>query len=271
MVILLLASILSLAFNFQIAKALGGTTYNVYIMADGSVNPSTAPIQHVGNLYGLTGNISDSTVVIMKSNIIFDGNGYTLQGKGSGYGVYWSGLDGTNNITIKNVIIKAFNLGISNSYSSNNNIIGNNITNNDEGIHFNPSSNNSISGNNIAANSQNGITLYSSSDNRIFGNSITANGYGLFVEYSSSNNRVFGNSITANGYGIEVYSSSNNNISGNEIKANSEDGIYVEYSSSNNRVFGNNITANGYGVIGRYWNRCRFLLQQHTRKQYISK
>ena len=58
---------MSLAFNFQIAKSAVGTTYNVTSWPMGQLTRRLHNFdQHVGNLYGLTGNISDSTVVIMK-------------------------------------------------------------------------------------------------------------------------------------------------------------------------------------------------------------
>jgi DNA-binding HxlR family transcriptional regulator len=82
-----------------------------YINADGSVK-GTNNIQRSGNLYLLTGNISGS-IIVQKSNIIIDGEGYALQGFGG------TGIDLTNNVTqvpssreIWNVTIK--NLAIIN-------------------------------------------------------------------------------------------------------------------------------------------------------------
>jgi hypothetical protein len=90
---------------------------SVSINADGSVEPSTAPIVCKGNVYTLTDNISGS-MVIHRSNIVIDGAGYTLYGNGG------TGLDLTNNITqvpspqeiwnvtIKNLAILGFHFGI---------------------------------------------------------------------------------------------------------------------------------------------------------------
>ena len=78
----LLLGLSELAFYIQPVSA--GAT--VYIRADGSVE-GTDKIYRVGNLYIFTGNIGDS-IVVEKSNIIIDGNGFTLQGTGSGFGVY---------------------------------------------------------------------------------------------------------------------------------------------------------------------------------------
>ena len=73
---LLMVGSLALAFNPQTVGAVG----TIYILADGSVNPPTAPISTVDNVtYTFTDNIFDQ-IVVQRSNIIVDGNGYTLQG-----------------------------------------------------------------------------------------------------------------------------------------------------------------------------------------------
>lgn len=72
---LLLASTISLMFNTRIVLA--GDT--IYIRAEGSIDPPTAPINRVGNVYTFTANIYES-IVIEKDNITVNGNGYTLQG-----------------------------------------------------------------------------------------------------------------------------------------------------------------------------------------------
>ncbi|MGB9671580.1 MAG: NosD domain-containing protein [Candidatus Norongarragalinales archaeon] len=170
--LLLLTSMLTSAFTIQPAKAEGGT---IYIRADGSVDPPTAPIQRDGDVYTFTDNIYDS-IVIEKDNIVVDGAGYTLKGTGSGKGI---DLTGRSNVTSKNTNIKNFHTGISLDHSSNNIISGNNIANNMYGISLADSSNNSISGNNITANNLVGIRLDDSYNNSISGNNIANNWYGI--------------------------------------------------------------------------------------------
>ena len=51
--VLLVLSMLTLAFNIQPVKASG----TIYIRADGSIDPPTAPIQRVGDYYTLTGDM----------------------------------------------------------------------------------------------------------------------------------------------------------------------------------------------------------------------
>ena len=137
---LLLISMFTLTLNVQPVKA-GGT---IYIRADGSVE-GTDKIQRAGHIYTFTDNINDS-IVVEKDNIMLDGAGYTLQGTGSGTGI---DLTERNNITNKNMTIKAFSCGIYLHSSSNINISDNNVTSNFRGIWFDSSSNNNISRNNI--------------------------------------------------------------------------------------------------------------------------
>jgi len=179
----LLIGTLTLAFNIQPAKASG----TIYIKADGSVDPDTAPISSVDNVtYTFTDNISDTYgIIVERSNIIVDGNGYTLQGSGSvPFVVYGFYLSGISNVTIQNVNITGFGAGISLEGSDQNKIFGNNITNNGfsgfGAIYLSSSSNNTISGNNIT-NNEYGIRLDSSSNNTLRNNDVTNNEYNFGV------------------------------------------------------------------------------------------
>jgi parallel beta-helix repeat protein len=197
----------------------------IYIRADGSIDPLRAPIQRSGNFYTFTGNINGS-IVVERNNTLIDGNHLTLQGSGSGYGIY---LFRRENVTVRNAKIKAFGYGIWLDSSSNNTVTGNDLT---------------------EVNGNDGIGLYGSSNyNSITGNNIANNGYGVWLDSYSSNNSVSGNNITNNFYGIGLYGASNNSISGNNVIANSQWGISLLYSSSNSMTV-NNITTNGwYGII----------------------
>ena len=259
MLTLLLIGALGLVFDVGFVGA-GGT---IYIRADGSVE-GTNKIQRDGDVYTFTGNIFDE-IVVERSNIIIDGDGYTLQGSGSGIGFYWYDI---NNVTIQNTIIKNFFWGVYLDSSSFNTISVNTIRNNFEGISLYESSNNSICGNDIMNNDVDGISLWdSSNDNNIYGNHITDNEDGIWL-ISSSNNSIYRNDITANKLdGIWLASSSNNSIHENHITANKEYGILL-FESSNNTIYHNNLIDNmvqanvtsGYvntwdnGCEGNYWS-----------------
>ena len=245
--ILLLIGTLLLEFNIQRVKASG----TIYIRADGSVDPDTAPISSVDNVtYTFTGNISidnsNDGIVIQRDNILVDGTGYTLQGSKRGNGLSWSSV---NNVTIKNTNIEDFWIGVYLLSTFSNVISGNNITNNYISIYLRDSSNNSISKNKIE-NNEDSIMLDWSSKNNIFRNNITNNGHGIYLN-SASYNSISGNSITNNNYyGIWLKNSSNNNIPKNNIVKNNR-GVRL-YVSSNNNIPKNNIANNYYGIWIEY-------------------
>ncbi|HXX87168.1 MAG TPA: NosD domain-containing protein, partial [Candidatus Acidoferrum sp.] len=249
----------------------------IYIYSNGSVYPSSAPISTPDKVtYTLTGNISYPTcngVVVERSNIVIDGNGYTVKGD---YPVppaeNSNGIDLTDvsNVTIKNVDVEIFGNGIYLDSSSDDILSGNTATANYVGIFFDSSSNNIVSENNLAADFQ-GIDLYGSSSNTITGNNATANSlYGIFLEGSSnntaswniaaankeygiyldssSNNTVSSNIAIANQGGIFFDFSSNNDVSGNNASSNEGGGITLDYSSNNNNVSSNDANANNYGI-----------------------
>jgi len=255
-----------------------GWGYTVYVRADGSIDPSTAPIQREGDLYTLTDNIY-APIVVERSNLIIDGDKYTVQGSDTGYGFY---LFGINNVTIRNTSIRNFDTGIQLSSSANIAVSENDITDNGgygvdyrgnfwiygQGVTLSSSDNVTISRNNITNNGLYGVYLFSSNEVTVSRNNITSNGYrGILID-SSSLNIISENNITNNRYyfsygyyvwlagdGVALYSSSNNAISGNNISNNGWQrdycyGIWLS-SSSGNTISGNRITNNGwYGISG---------------------
>src|SRR5271157_1438912 len=244
--ILFLPSVSSISGLIQTVKADSET---IYINADGSITPSTAPIHVVDNItYTLTGNITANAdgIVIVRNNIVLNGAGYTVTGSGNGP-ESWNGTTLTNvsNVTVRNVTVKSFTNGIWLVNSSNSTLSGNNVANNYYGIWLWGSSNNVLSGNNVTANSNNGIWLDSSSGNTLSGNNVTAN----------SNN------------GIWLDSSSGNTLSGNNVTANNDYCIWADHNSSNNTIYQNNFINNTYqvyssnltnvwdnGSVGNYWS-----------------
>ena len=172
--------LMGVALNIQTVKA----SATVYIRADGSVDPLTAPISSVDNVtYTFTANIYDS-IVVERDNIIVDGAGYTVKGTGSGIGI---DLTDRSNVTIKNTEIRAFDQGIWLSPSSNNKVLGNKIADNAFGVWV-FASNNTISGNTITNNSHSGVVIdVNSSNNTISGNNITNNNRGVWLILASDN------------------------------------------------------------------------------------
>jgi parallel beta-helix repeat protein len=252
---LLMVTVLPLASIIQPVKAAGDT---VYIRANGSVDPSSAPILNVGNVsYKFTAEINGS-LVVERDNIVVDGSGYMLLGTGSGNGI---SLDGRSNVTIKGITIEAFEYGIYLSSSAGNTLYANTITNSTyDGIRMSSATSNSISASTMTNNDEAGICLYYSSGNSISANTITNNSdYGIWVYDYSNSNSVFANNVTNNNYyGIKMDSSYGNSISANNITNNGHYGIRLEFSSSNS-ICANNVTNNGYsGTIAEFYSGILF-------------
>jgi len=238
--LLFLTLALALSFNVFPVKAESGV---IYIRADGSVEPSGVPISCIDNVtYAFTGNINDS-IMVERSNIIIDGNGYTLQGSGKGYGF---NLTRINNVTIRNMNIQNFSFGIILNWSSFITVSANNISNRAYGIWLWWSPNSTISKNNIANHPTMGVRLEESPDTTFSGNNIESNNHGVLVSWSP---RItfFGNNITDNYYGAFIRSHCDfNTLSRNNITNNYED-IHME-KSYNTTVCENNIANNTVGI-----------------------
>jgi parallel beta-helix repeat protein len=174
---------------------------SILIGIDGSVN-GTDRILREGNVYRFTGNVVNN-VTISRSDIIIDGAGFTLQGKGDAYGFY---IREESNITIKNLQIENFSYGIWAWKCQNIVITGNMITSNHVGIELSclAPSNDSVSGNTIKSN-HSGIIIASNSSTFIAGNRIEGNNYGLGVTGTAQNSRIYHNSFINNTFQVSFH------------------------------------------------------------------
>jgi parallel beta-helix repeat protein len=248
-VLLILFVLSSFAFPLRICAV--EEFEDIYIRADGSIDPSTVPLATTDNItYVFTRNINAS-FIIERSNIVIDGDGYALLGR-----IYHAGFVvwGVDNVTIKNVNIKGFNGGIDLTSSNNCTISGNSITNNSGGLNFFDASGNRIFGNHIASNVD-GLDFNAGSHNIIIGNNITANHYdGMWIYGPFNNNVISGNNITHNGRGIRLHFFDNtgpydNIIVHNNFDQNNNGGVRVDATS---KIFHNSLD-NGYPSGGNYW------------------
>ena len=150
-----------------------------------------------------------------------------------------------------------------------NNVSGNNISNNTEGIRFVNTSKNLIFDNIIQSHNNFGIVFYEScyntisdnffvnngkaislnkwSDNNIIQkNSFTENDVGISLDFSF-NNFVYENYVGNNSYGIYLTNSEINNITNNNIEFNDECGIYIS-NSENNEISSNIFLKNNQDI-----------------------
>lgn len=222
----------------------------IAIMADGSIDPSTAPIERANaDVYVLTGGITSIAdgIVIERNNITLDGQGHTIQGTDITYsvGIYLSRKSG---ITLKNLRITGYHYGLELDSSSHIEISGNVIeVNAGDGIFFNEVSYVNLTRNAVVSNLADGVFLYSFSNcNDISRNIIKNNNYRGIDLYACHDNTIIENDIISNNMtGVYLLGSSNNTIYHNNIIDNRAQA--ETYQSQNN-------WDNGYPSGGNYWN-----------------
>jgi len=213
----------------------------IFIKSDGGVDPSTAPIQRVGDVYTFTGDVSVG-IAVQRSDVIIDGNGYRLIGGSGGTGFY---LQSVNNVTVQNVNIQGFNSGfylyhtnssivkrnkvtgsgiVVTQRSCYNQIVENTITGG--GISLNFGNDNIVLNNNVG-----GISIVFSTNITVGNNRIaddervdvellyTDVGGGISVD-NSGNCNIFGNTIERKIVGINIWHCTNLNFSNNTLKDN---------------------------------------------------
>jgi parallel beta-helix repeat protein len=255
----------------------------IYLRADGTIEPVSAPIQQDGSVYTFVGDITHPSydgIIIERSNIVVNGAGYLLRGSGA---VYTYGIDvpaGVGNLTITHVTITNFYSCIRLVESSGNVIHGNTVTDSigNDGIDVRDSSFNTISQNTLLNCGDAAVSLDDSSDNLVLKNRIaeSSGGYGAIQLYYSSsntisrniienetgeeairiaysyNNTVCWNGITGNAAGLYMYVSAGNQFYGNTIRDSIYYGIVVG-DASGNQFWHNNIIDNAQQVWDRHF------------------
>jgi hypothetical protein len=177
----------------------------IFINSDGSVS-GTSMIQRDGNIYRLTGNLYDMPIVVLRNNIVLDGEGFALQGAGGWGTAGVAGVETTSaiNLTCSNVTVRNFNIngwevGILGSYNGNT-IINNNITATERAIAI--YADNYIVTSNYLANSIYGVRILGNNIS-IQQNQIVNNWYGFLIS-SSSGVIIAGNNIANNNIAVNT-------------------------------------------------------------------
>ncbi len=215
---------LTLVLNVQPVKA-WISTGTIYIKADGSIDPPTAPILRNGDLYTLTENIDSRTtnsgMIIERDNMTLDGAGNILQYAGPGFQGVGILLSGTTNVTIKNIEFKDFY----------------------EDLHLENSSYNKIIGNCFVSVSKDAIGMKSSNHNIISGNNMTFSGFWALYFVNSRYNTVSLNYIKGPTFyeTFLIEGSINNTVYNNNLET---PGL---------QCYGGNFFDNGYPSGGNYY------------------
>lgn len=221
MLSLLLIVMLILTFNIQSVESDWTWTETIYIEADGSVEPDTAPISTVDNItYTLTDNIVGHIpqygfgVLINRANVVLDGAAYTLRStlrEDFSSGVFWY----VANVTVQNVKIENFDSGILlYDYHHYSMISGNTLTNNRVGIRLFQSSDIVVCRNQPTINYI-GIALDSIEDlkptyrNTVFENTILGNDWGIYLLRALNNTFYHNNFINNTGQASDSAPSNN--------------------------------------------------------------
>jgi parallel beta-helix repeat protein len=196
----------------------------VSITAEGNVE-GTSAIQRNGNIYTLTSNLEQASIVIEASNIVLDGAGFTLQGE-----IYKINGD---NVEIKNLKIDSQATAIE-IYGSNCKITSNEIQAEYGGIRIRNTNNHIISGNKIDAKVEAGIAFGSSSYNIVTENTIATSIMVGGVDLSRSDHNTFSRNTL---HFVSLYHSSHNIFDQNNLPQ----GISLRSSSNYNKITENSI------------------------------
>jgi hypothetical protein len=169
----------------------------IRILLDGTIDPASTEIQRVGDNYIFTGDVY-AGIVVERPNIVIDGAGYALNGPYNGTGedqwivgqglenapdnesLWTTGIDfdvvaKPNNVTIKNVNIRNFYIGMY-IWTFNNTVANNSVTQNIVGI------------------------LLSGDSNTIARNYIAENDEGLFYGANNPSNAPLNTVLTGNSF-----------------------------------------------------------------------
>ena len=215
--------------------------------------------------YTLTQDIVNSSALICinisASDVIFDGQGYTIDGTDSSdtSGIFVHSSGGVlNNVAIMNTIVTDWTYGIEYWKTTEGNITNNTLLSNDgeswsSGIFFQNSSNGNITNNNASGNSY-GIWISNVSSTVLINNIASSNiRYGIPLSSGSYSNTLTNNTLSSNGYyGILIGAlGSNNTITNNTVGFNTYGGIYLYNSANddNTTILNNVLNSNGYGII----------------------
>ena len=190
--------------------------------------------------------VNDS-IQIVSDSVTLDGNRHTVKGSGSGFGIEVMYL--VSGVTIKNVTVNNFEVGISLKYPGFNTLEGNTTSGNIvRGISIDISEHNTLIGN-TASNNIAGITLLYCDNNTLTGNTLSYNEIG--IEFAGANwNTLTENTISNNTDGFHFASSPkssdyNEIIHNNFIDNTTHVVINTPTSESNSNVFFNSPPTGG--------------------------
>ena len=221
------------------------TPDTIYILADGTIDPATAPITTSDKTtYTLTGDIS-GTIVIERSDIVLDGSGYTVSSSGiERYGIYMNSVSG---VTVKDMVVSGFDgsqfyqyYGIFVVHCPDCVFTGITFTSNDRGIYISQS--NSVV--KYCTGTYNEVTVYTigSPDVEIDSCQFSLNKHGIIIGMNSYRARIIDCTLNSNtNTGLSILPGSDDCVVSGNTANNNYNGFFCEY--ADDCVFSDN-TAN---------------------------
>lgn len=233
-------------------------------LAAGSISVNGPTVISSPGTYVLTKDISGGgspAIWIQSSDVIFDGNGHTIDGTGASgsFGILVNGRDSVSRVTVKNVKLTDWHYGLYFKGVSNGQISGVTAShNNNAGICLAYSSNNQVTGCTSTGNEHGILLSFASSYNTLTGNTASSNSdSGVYVAstsstvYDTTGNQINGNTMNGNYQGVYVVFSNGNSFSDNSINNNSDYGIFADYASGTSMIR-NTISASGQSGVVLY-------------------
>lgn len=218
-------------FMFFVSQLLPLLVHGVNVSSCGAVNSDTLVVANI------TGN--DTCFTINASNIVFDGNGFTITGNNS---LVAPGIsnNGFANVTIANVTITNFSQGILIVNTTNNTIFNNTI---------NTTLSASLNGDGVP------LLLSNLTNGHVFGNNLTSTGsnaQGFIAVFSARNNIIRNNFFSAFGSsavaGLFVFSAGDNNVTNNTFFSLQGGGISAQSLSHRLLIISNNFTTGAQAI-----------------------
>jgi parallel beta-helix repeat protein len=207
---------------------------HLYIRGDGSVDPPTPLLTVSGEVYTFTGDFTNTTIIIERDEVTLDGAGYSITGHSTNADEGVS-IVGRTNVTVKNLVINSFGVGISMDNALNNTLCGNKMSSFAAFMMAN-SNDNIIVNNNVTE----GYGIYGSGSNNLISNnsfcgSLAVSGGGMGIYLGGNNNTISYNTVI---HGVCINLCCQNSTISNNTVLNGFSGILL-CASSNNLVFGN--------------------------------
>ncbi|PSQ15073.1 hypothetical protein BRD00_15040 [Halobacteriales archaeon QS_8_69_26] len=235
-------------------------------LADPNRTVTDCQVISVSGVYQLDNDInapseSGACIEITASNVIFEGNHYTITGgnKSGSKGFLVGASDQLSNVTIRNVTVSTWRDGIRFDGSAAPAVDGGNVTNvtvvdsGRDGIDIYTSRDITVEGTEVSNSRRDGIRINNKGSNVIRNTSVTGSGtYGVAV-YQSDDNELRNVTVESGSVGVRIYDNGadrnevhNSTVRGTDdgIHVNGADGTAVRNSTVENADVGINLTEN---------------------------